>query len=95
MHPIHALRNRQRLAGRRDAVLCVTAAVGQRADVVADDKFADTFTDRHHFPGHFQARNRAHAGFHRVLAGTLNHVGAIDPGSVHANQHFTRPRGWY
>jgi hypothetical protein len=76
------------LPGRDVAVFSVTAAVGQRANLVPHGKLTDTRTERHHFTGHFQTGNRIHARLHRVLACPLQGVGAIDPGGMHANQHF-------
>ncbi|MNF96153.1 hypothetical protein D3C84_789340 [compost metagenome] len=89
LHPVHAFGNRQRLAGRDRAILRITAAIGQRTDLVADDKLADICANGDHFAGHLQTWVWVHAGFHRVLAGSLKNVGAIDPGSMHADQHFT------
>ncbi|MNG07426.1 hypothetical protein D3C84_907250 [compost metagenome] len=88
LYLVHARRDRQGLARRDRAILRVAAAIGQRTDFVADDEFADTGADGDHLTRHFQPRNRVHAGFHRVFAGTLQHVRAIDPGGVHADQHF-------
>ncbi|MNR26173.1 hypothetical protein D3C85_1433670 [compost metagenome] len=93
MQPVHALGNRQCLTGRGDAILRIPAAIGQRTHAIAEDELSDALADRHDFTGHFQPGDGAHAGFHRVLARALDHVGAVDAGGVDADQYFAGPRG--
>ena len=89
MHPVEPLGNRQRLPGRHSGVLGVAATIGQRADAVTDGERADAGAKGHNHPGNFQAGDRVHARFHRVFTGALQCIRAIDPGGVHADQHFT------
>ena len=86
LNPVHALGDRQSLASGHRAKLRITAAIGQGAHLVAQAERGHAVAQRHHFTGHFQTRNRAHAGLHRVFARTLQGVGAIHPGGVHADQ---------
>lgn len=88
LNPVHAFRNRQGLAGGYGAELCIAATIGQGTDLVAQAVFIDAVAQRNHFAGHFQARYRAHAGFHWVLAGALQGIGTINPGGMHADQNF-------
>ena len=88
-----AQRSRQALTHRRHAVLRVAAASDQRADAVAHPKARggqrlgiasdDLARD-------FQAGNVRRARGHRVVAGALKHIGAVDAAGRHADQQFAR-----
>ena len=46
---------------------------------------------RHHHTGHFKARNVRCTWWHGVIAGALQHVGAVDAAGRHANEQLPCP----
>ena len=91
----HALGNRQALAHRRHAQLRVAATGHQRADAVAllePGRGHGRAVALDDLAGHFQARDIRGAGRHRVVAGALQHVRAVDAAGGDTDQEFTRAR---
>jgi phage baseplate assembly protein gpV len=80
--------NRQALLQRRGAVFGVAAALHQRAHQVAPLERAAGQVAVDDFARHFQARQVGRAGRHRIVAEALQHVGTVDAGGVHLDQHF-------
>lgn len=85
-------RHRQHLAKRRRAKLGVAAALHQRTDPIARAQAIPVVGVREiaadDFAGHFQARDIGSARRHRIVAGPLEHIGPVHPGSAHADQHL-------
>lgn len=84
----------QGLPGRHGAILRITAAIGERADLVARFKFADAFAERHHFSGNFEAEDRACVLRRRIGALPLRDIGAVDAGRLDPHQDFASGGGW-
>ena len=80
--------NRQALADRRRTILGIAAAGHQRAHRLADQFGRDILANRHDLTGDFEAENRGRAGRRRIGALALQHIGPVDPGSRHPDQHF-------
>ncbi len=77
-----------------DAIIGVTAAGNQRRDARAKAMNPGVRSERHDFPGDFQAEHVGHAGRRRVVALALMDVRSIDARGFHANQNlaFSRNR---
>src|SRR5882762_3922488 len=90
----HAFRDRQALWSGRGAVLGVAAALNERGHRVADAPSRDAFADDFDGARELQARNVGSAWRHRIVAGALHGVGAIDAGADDLDEDFAllRPR---
>src|SRR6266581_283755 len=88
----HALRNRQALRSRRRAVFGVAAALHERGHRVADAPFLHAFAERGDAAGELQTRDVGGARRHRIVAGALHRVGAVDAGGRDADQDFAALR---
>ena len=84
------LGHRQAGARRRDAIFGIAAARDQRADLLADQP-ARPLARRHDLAGDLEPRNVASARRRRIKAAALQHVGPVDPGRGHPDQHLARP----
>ena len=76
---------------RRNTILGVTASGHQRADAIAGADRNDTFADADDQTGDLQARNVRRAGWRRIVALALHHVGPIHPGGNDSNEDLARP----
>ena len=88
----HARRDRQTLRRGRHAELGISAAGDERADAVADVPVGHVGADRVDRAGDLEPGNVRRAGRRRVLPAPLHHVGPIDAGRGHPDQHLARAR---
>src|SRR5882762_686583 len=84
----HAFRDGQALRSGRGAVLGVAAALNERGHRVADAPSRDAFADGFDGARELQARNVGSAWRHRIVAGALHGVGAIDAGADDLDEDF-------
>ncbi len=89
VHQIHAGGDRQDVTRIDGGVLRVTAATQQCAHAVADLPATGRLDD---FAGDFQPQCFRRARRRRIVPGALQQIGAIDAGSMHADQHLPRRR---
>ena len=85
--------HRQALAYRRYAQLGITTASNQRANAITDFEAGRSHSScvtGHDFTGDFQARNIRSSRRHRIVAGSLQHIGAIDAAGLDPDQNFAR-----
>lgn len=87
VHQIHARRNRQHMPRVDRCVLCVTATAQQCTHPIADLPATGRL---HDLAGDFQPKRLRRTGRRRIVAGTLQQIGTIDPGRMHADQHLPR-----
>ncbi len=85
---VHAVGHGHHLAGGDGHLFGVAAAGEQGADAVAGLPLLDALTDRFDLAGGLHADDRRRARWRRVEAATLQDVGAVDRGAVHADQHL-------
>ena len=88
----HPRGDRQTLRRGRHAELGVSAAGDERADRVADVPVGYVGADRVDRAGDLEPGDVRRAGRRRVLPSALHHVGPIDTGRGHPDQHFARAR---
>ena len=81
-------RDGQALAGGRDRVVGVTAAVGQGADPVAGLPATDCGSHSEHFPGHLQAHDGGGVLRRRIQALALQQVGPVEPRCADLDQQL-------
>lgn len=93
VHQVHPGGDRQQLAGRHRHVLGVPAAGQQRANLLPHRPFGDTVADLGDDAGHLHADGFAGARWRRVLAGGLQHVGAVHAGGGHLDDDLAGPGG--
>src|SRR6266513_456725 len=88
----HALRDRQALRSGRRAVLGVAAALDERGHPIADAPSRDAFADRRDATRELQPRNVGRARRHRIVAGALHGIGAVDAGGGDRDEELARLR---
>src|SRR6185436_9267365 len=76
----------------RDAVLRISAACDQRADVVADAKPVDAGADALDGAGNLEPRDVGCAGWRRISSQPLEDVRPVDARGSHLDQDFARCR---
>lgn len=81
---------RQGLAGFDSAILRICAAIGKRANFIADGKAVHAFTDGNDFTRQLQTHNRGYPLGQRIFTLALHDIGAVDARVGDSNQNFTR-----
>ena len=72
------------------AIFSIGAAIGQRADAIANSVAGNARANRHDFARAFQADNGRGTRRWRIAALTLRHIRAIDACDHDTDQHFIR-----
>ena len=82
------LREGQGLPGRHGAILRIAAAIGERADFVAQLEFGNAFTQSNHLAGDFKAEDRACILRRRIGALPLCHIRPVDARRLDLHQNL-------